>query len=304
VDAVRVALLLPNPDADPLEPVALAQSLVDAEPENAFLRYLLGLAHYRAQQFELATTELHETLTLSPAWEERRIAFPILAMTYHRLGRDAGARRALDDAARAIEDWTGQICQSNNVNWAVHQGVGNWPVRWWDWLECRLFYREAKLLIDRSPPSEDPRLHVIRARAFAGLQRTRMAIDEYDAAVAGLPDDSQIQFERFRTRGYYYGYRDWPQATREFAEARRLMPDQSVIWNFETISQLAAGNPQAYHQLCSEMLERFAATQDPRTARHRLSVWGGFTERFEFPLLYAEVAALIGGSASDAAIDN
>ena len=329
-------------------------------------------------------------------------------MTYHRLGRDADARRALDDAERAIEDWTGQICQSNNGNWPVNEGVGNWPVRWWDWLECRLFSREAKLLIDGLPPPEDPRLHVIRARAFAGLRRTGMAIDEYDAAIAGLPDDSQLQFERCRAGGYYYGYRDWPRAAREFAEARRLMPDQSHIWNFEAISHLGAGDPQAYKQLCAEMLDRFAATQDPRSAqnivfacvlapqavpdpaqlipvarvaarlhhgnsrvigaaccragqydeavhhleesarlnlprtwewcflamahhhlghtaeaqrclqsaarwsaeadrttpvnvRHGLLDWGGFTERFEFPLLYAEAAALIGVSQSDAA---
>ena len=406
VDAVRVALLLPDSDADPLESVALAQSLVDADPGNAFLRYLLGLAHYRAEQFEPAAAALHETLTLSPEWEAKRIAYPALAMTYHRLGRDADARRALDDAAQTIEDWTSQICQTNNVNWAVHQGVGNWPIYWWDWMECRLFYREAKLLIDGSAPPADPRLHVIRARAFAGLQRTRMAIDEYDAAVAGLPDDFQIQCERHRMRGYYYGYRDWPQAAREFAEARRLMPDQAKIRNFEAISQLAAGNSHLYQQLCAEMLDRFAATQDPHSAhdivfacvlrpdalpdpaklipvarvaarlhhgncrvigaaccragqyeeavrqleesaqlylprawewcflamaqhhlghaeeaqrclqaaarwiaeadrttpvdvRHNQLVWGGFTERLEFPLLYAEAAALIGGSESD-----
>ncbi|MBI3866101.1 MAG: protein kinase [Planctomycetia bacterium] len=409
VDAARVASLLPAADTDPLEPVALAQSLVDAEPANAFLRYLLGLTHYRAGQFEQAAAELNEALSMSPDWEARRLAYPVLAMTWHRLGRDADARRALADAARAIEVWTGQICQSNNGNWAIHQGVGQWPVRWWDWLECRLFYREARLLIDGSPPPEDPRLHVIRARAFAGLRRTRMALDEYEAAIAGLPDDPQLQFEQWRTRGYFYGYRDWPQAAREFAKARRQMPDQPLIWNFEAIAHLAAGNPQVYRQLCSEMLARFADTQDPRSAqdivcacvlrpqavpdpaqlislarvasgmhhgnrsvigaacfragqyeeavrqleeaarlnvprgwewsflamahhhlghtveaqrclqsaarwmaeadtsssvdmRHRRLIWGGFTERFEFPLLYAEAATLIGVTEADAAV--
>ncbi len=401
VDAVRVTVLLPAADADSLDSVALAQGLANAEPGNAYLRYLLGLAYYRAEQFEPAAAELRAALTLSPDWVERRIACPVLAITYHRLGRNADARRELDDAAQAIEDWTALICQSNNDNWPVNEGVGSWPVRWWDWVECRLFYREARRLIDGSAPPEDPRLHVIRARGFAGLRRTRLAIDEYDAAVSGLPDDAQIRFERCRTRGYYYGYRDWPQSAREFAQARRLMPDQSLIWNFEAISQLAAGDGDAYRRLCGEMLERFAATQDPRTAqnivfacvlqsnavpdpaqlipgarvaarmhhgnsrvigaaccragqydeavrqltesarlnlprswewcflamahhhlghtaeaqrclqsaalwiaeadrttpvdpRHCLLAWGGFTERFEFPLLYAEAAALIG----------
>ena len=235
-----------------------------------------------------------------------------------------------------------------------------------------------------------------------------MAVQAYDAAVALLPDDPQIEFESRRARGYLHGYRDWPQAACEFAVARRLMPDQSGIWNFEAVSQLAAGNREAYRQLCSEMLERFAATADPRMAQNvvfacvlesdavpnpsqliplghvadrlhhgnsrgvgaafyragqyeeavrqlEASVhlvtprswewcflamahhhsghtaeanrclqsaarwianadrtppadvrngpleWGGFTERFEFPLLYAEAAALIGSSQSNAA---
>jgi tetratricopeptide (TPR) repeat protein len=227
---------------------------------------LLGLALYRGGQFEQVDEKLQEALTIAPDWEARRMVFPIRAMTYHRLGHAADARKALAEAARVIDDWTSQICRTNNVNWAIHQGVGNWPVYWWDWLECQLFYREASLLIVGSSPPEDPRLHLIRARGFAGLRRAESAIDEYDAAIKGLPNDLQIQFERSRTLGYHFGYRDWARSAREFAEARRLMPDQAAIWNLEAISQLAAGNRKAYRQLCQEMLDRFSTTQDPFTA--------------------------------------
>src|SRR5207248_9392669 len=102
IDAVRVALMAPDPDADLLGLVELTQSLATVEPGDAYLRYLLGLAHYRAGQFEQADAELQQVLTISPEWEPRRMAFPIRAMTYHRLGRAADARSALNEAARAI----------------------------------------------------------------------------------------------------------------------------------------------------------------------------------------------------------
>jgi len=402
-DAVRVATLVPDPDVDYLDLAEMAQKLADEDRGNAFVRYLLGLAQFRAGHFEQADAELQQALTLWPSWEARRMAFAIRAMAYYRLGRAADARIALNEAARAIDDWTSQACQTNNVGWDIHQGVGSWPVAWWDWLECRLFYREASVLIDGVPPPEDPRLHLIRARAFAGLRHTGQAIEEYDAALAALPDDRQIQFERCRTRGYFYGYRDWRQSAREVAEARRLMPDLVKIWKYEAVANLAADNREGYRQVCTDLLDRFATTQDPSTANdvvvtcvlepdavlnphlllplgqlaaerhlgnsrvlgaacyragqyaeavrqlddsarlieprgwdlcflamahHRLGhveeaqhclqsaahwiaeanlqttvgfhyrqqVWGEFTERFEFPLLYAEGAALIGGS--------
>ena len=408
LDTARIAILLPDSDADPRDSVEVLQSLISQDPNNAFCRFVLGLAYYRAGLFEQAIAEMQQTLTLAPDWNARRIAYPTLAMSWHRLGRDTEARRALSEAALTIDEWTGQICAGNNGNWAVNQGVCHWPIYWWDWMQCCLLYREAKLLIDHFPPPADPRIYVLQARGLAALRRTTMAVVAYDAAVAQLPDDPQIEFESRRARGYLNGYRDWPQAAREFAAARRLMPDQTGIWNFEAVSQLAAGNREAYRQLCSQMLERFAATADPSMAQnvvfacvlesdavsnpsqliplgrvadrlhhgnsrvlgaayyragkyeeavrqleasvhlvtprswewcflamahHHLGhtaeanrclqsaarwianadrtpppdvrngplEWGGFTERFEFPLLYAEAAALIGSSQSNAA---
>jgi tetratricopeptide (TPR) repeat protein len=268
VDAVRAAVLRTDPEVDPRAPVDIAQGLVDAEPGSPFLRYLLGLAHYRAEEFEKAATQLHAALSL-PGWTAQRMALPGLAMASYRLGRDADARSTLDDAAKSIDEWTEQICRTDD-NWAVHQGVGVWPIPWWDWLECRLFYHEARLLIDGAAPPEDPRLHLIRARAFSGLRRTAQATEEYDAALAGLPDNPQVQFERFRTRGYYFSYRDWPRAAHEFAEARRIAPDQAPVWNFEAIARLAAGDLAAYQQLCAAMLDRFRETENPNCANNIL----------------------------------
>ena len=267
LDMVRTAALLPDPDANLDEQVELAQSLLAREPTHPFLHYVLGLAYYRANQFEPAITELREMLTLaSPDWSARHIAHPILAMTFHRLGREAEARDALNETTKAMDEWAEQICLSNNRHWRTNQGAGNWPILWWDWLECGLMYREAKLMIDHTAPPDDPRLHVLQARAWSGLRRTGMAIAQYDTALKLLPAERQVVCEMHRMQGYYYGYRDWPHAAREFSEARQLMPDDAGGWTFEAIAQLAAGNGDGYRQLCASIVERFAATEDPLTA--------------------------------------
>jgi hypothetical protein len=57
-------------------------------------------------------------------------------------------------------------------------------------------------------------------------------------------------------------------------------------------------------QRCLQSAARWIAEADRQTSadsRYGQPVWGGFTERFEFPLLYAEAATLIGASNADAA---
>src|SRR5207253_6192459 len=105
-------------------------------------------------------------------------------MAHHRQGRPAEARKALDEAARILDQWTRERYQSQGEHWVMQLGADAvWPVCWWDWLECHLCYREAKVLIDGSPPPDDPRLHVLRARAFAGLGWPEKSVAEYDASL-------------------------------------------------------------------------------------------------------------------------
>jgi hypothetical protein len=47
--------------------------------------------------------------------------------------------------------------------------VDTMPISWWDWLEFNILYREAKTLINASPPVEDPRLVAIYERALATI---------------------------------------------------------------------------------------------------------------------------------------
>jgi tetratricopeptide (TPR) repeat protein len=134
-------------------------------------------------------------------------------------------------------------------------------------LECQLYYREAKMLIDGAPPLDDQRLHVLRARAFAGLRWSEKAAEEYDAAMKLSTRDPRVRLEAHRNRGYWCaGLRQWGEAAAEFAEAGELQPDDSYLWRFRAVAHFAAGNADAYRQTCAAMLKRFEKTEDRQTA--------------------------------------
>jgi tetratricopeptide (TPR) repeat protein len=191
-------------------------------------------------------------------------------MARHRLGQAAEARQSLDAADRVLDHWTEQMYRSpGEIDWVHHLGAtGHWEVAWWDWLEAHLYYREAKLLIDGSPPPDDPRLHVLRARALAGLRRPSQAEVEYAEAFKRLPDDPQIALEVHRNRGYIHiGRRQWAQAASEFDQASELTPNDSMLWRFGVVAHLGAGEVTAYRQRCASLFARFESTHERDVAR-------------------------------------
>jgi Flp pilus assembly protein TadD len=142
-----------------------------------------------------------------------------------------------------------------------------WPVWWWHYLECQLYYREAKLLIDGSPPPDDPRLHVLRARAFALLRRNSAADVEYAAALNLRPEDPQVRLEAHCSAGYSAtGRRQWRRAADEFTKASELAPDDATLWRFRAVTLLGAEDVPAYRQTCLAMLQRFEKSTDLRVA--------------------------------------
>jgi serine/threonine protein kinase/Flp pilus assembly protein TadD len=266
-DAVRAGVLAPDADADPDQLVELAQNIVASDPGHVWYLYVLGIAHYRAGRYEEAVRWLRESLTGDPGWAARGINYPLLAMAHHRQGQAAEARQALDEAGRAIDQWTRERYHSGG-DWVTHLGAeAVWPIPWWDWLECQLYYREAKVLIDGAPPVDDPRLHVLRARAFAGLRWSERAAQEYDAALKLNPRDPQVRLEAHRNRGYWCtGLRQWGEAAAEFAKASELQPDDSHLRCFQAVAHFAAEDADSYRQTCAAMLVRFEKTEDRQTA--------------------------------------
>jgi eukaryotic-like serine/threonine-protein kinase len=160
MNLVRSCVQSPTPAVDPGDLARRAEEVVSRGPINWHL-YVAGIAHYRAGHYELAVQRLTESLKFVPNWKASPINYPVLAMALHRGKHDAEAREALASAAKAIDAWTEEMYRGP---------VGTMPIPWFDWLECRIYYREATILITGSPPPDDPRLHVIQERALAILR--------------------------------------------------------------------------------------------------------------------------------------
>jgi serine/threonine protein kinase/Flp pilus assembly protein TadD len=264
-ETVRSSLLVDDSAADLPQLVELSRLAVPSRPWS--MPYILGTAHYRAGQYDEAIRRLQAALLAQPKWPICLLSYPELAMAHHRLGHQAEARRALGEAAGILDRWT-EARYAGQGEYSVNT---DWPLPWWDYLECQLLYREAKLLIEGSPPPDDPRLHVVRARGLAGLDWVEQAISEFDAALRLSPHDPQIRLEAHRNRGkYFVKRRQWRDAAAEFAKASALRPDDACLWRYRAVAHFADGNAGAYRQTCTAMLERFAQTLDGATAANVL----------------------------------
>jgi eukaryotic-like serine/threonine-protein kinase len=268
-EIVRSSLLVVDAAADLPQLVELSREALPSRPHS--MRYLLGTAQYRAGQYDEAVQRLQSAATQAE-WPIGLLGYPALAMAHHRLGHETEARHALGEAARILDRWT-QERYADQGKYSVIQPGGDaaWPLAWWDYLECQLRYREAKLLIDGTPPPDDPRLHVLRARGLAGLDRVEQAASEFEAALRLSPQDPQVLLEAHRSRGMCgVKRRQWHDAAAEFAKAALLRPDDACLWRYQAVAHFANGDEGALRQTCTAALDRFAKTEDRGTAANVL----------------------------------
>ncbi len=128
--------------------------------------YVVGLAHFRSERYDEAIDCLRESLDSS--WSARQIALPVLAMACHRSGKSDEAQTALASAEQAINEWAEAMDRD---------AAGSLPIPWFDWIECLVLYREARILITGFAPPDNPRLRSFEQRGVA-------LIEAGDAAVA------------------------------------------------------------------------------------------------------------------------
>jgi Flp pilus assembly protein TadD len=137
----RTLVMVPHPVCPPHRAVELADMDKPGQPKkkNPYQLHTLGLAHYRAGQYEQAIRRLNECLNGHPRWCAG-LNWLVLAMAYQRLGKTGEARQALDKALR----WGDQLAQNqppgapNAIRVEVH-----------NWLAYNILRREAEAQLER-----------------------------------------------------------------------------------------------------------------------------------------------------------
>jgi tetratricopeptide (TPR) repeat protein len=128
----RTCALTPKPVVDAARLIQWAEQAVTSAPKKAWYLHALGLAHYRAGEFERAIARIEES---DKAGWENGLNPLVLAMAHHRLGHKEEARRWLEKALQVIDQRTpGQP-----------QAPVGMPAP--DWVEIQVLRREAEALV-------------------------------------------------------------------------------------------------------------------------------------------------------------
>jgi serine/threonine protein kinase/Flp pilus assembly protein TadD len=136
----RICSLAPGAAPDPARVVQIAERAVRTEPVAHHL-HALGLAHYRAGQFDEAIKQLQRSA--EGKWNGRVASWLVLAMAHQRLGHADEARRWFDLAVRWIAK-NGLEAPGGSVD----------PLRSLhphDALACLVLRREAETLLGLQP---------------------------------------------------------------------------------------------------------------------------------------------------------
>ncbi len=124
------------------------------------LLYVAGLAHYRAGNAEQAIEYLRESARPHPQEPSEAVAYPVLAMAYHRMGQSEEAHAAITEAQKAFDRWLDAMEETS---------VGAPPQPWSDFIEFDLLYGEAANMLSVSRLNEDSRLAALKQRALNAI---------------------------------------------------------------------------------------------------------------------------------------
>jgi serine/threonine protein kinase/Flp pilus assembly protein TadD len=272
-ELVRASVLGPDPDADMLQMIEIVEKMAAAQSGGSwFVRYIRGVAYYRAERYQEAEASLRAIHDIDNKPWAAGLLYPAHAMAQHRLGRQADARRTMEESRRVWGEWTNLRYQWQGGNPAVHRGAtATWPFGWWDWLEFQQYHREASLLIDGELPAEDYRLHMLRARSLSALRRAALADVEYSKALRLAPDDPTTRLEVHRNRGHaHVDSRQWREAAAEFSRASELETKNSLLLFDAAVAFLAAEDIDSYRHTCGILMDGFERSDNRDAVLHAL----------------------------------
>ncbi len=149
--AARICLLAPNEVTDAQRLISLAEEAVEGIPSAGHYRHVLGLAQYRAGQFDEAVRNLQRSMESVPKWTGHVCNWFALALAHHRLGQADVARQWFNKAETWMQQTMGDApFKSSDFKLHPH-----------DWLAAHLLWREAKSVLDAGtgaqiPPVDNP----------------------------------------------------------------------------------------------------------------------------------------------------
>ena len=132
----RACGLAPDAVPDPNVPIRLLTRIVAATRTAPHL-HALGLAHYRAGEYDQAVNRLEESGKVSAAWDQATCANGfVLAMAHHRQNRPEKARDILKATVARLERGEQEA-----------RAPVTFPATLVEWLSCQILRREAEALI-------------------------------------------------------------------------------------------------------------------------------------------------------------
>jgi len=215
----------------------------------------LGMAYYRAGEFQRAAAALEESLAINANYN-RPWVYSALAMARHQLGNPEEAAAALMKARSAWDE---------RVAAMLAGGLGHWPDGpWYDAVYAEWLYKEAHTLVQGSPPPEHPRCLVLRGRALEAVGREAEARTALHEAFALAPDDLMIRIQALppisRADAYAQALADLRVFLKEHPQqplaARLALAQRDLQWGGP---QASAGQFQAAAEAFAEAATGFEA---------------------------------------------
>ena len=181
-DVASALVISAASDVEPSRAVALAERAV-ADNKLVWRVAYLGMACYRAGEFERAVAALEESLAIAADWNPCWVQ-SALAMAWHRQGNREDAAVALERAHSAQQERAEDML-------AVPVGSWSWP--WWDTAYAELLYKEAWALIHGLAPPDDAPVLVLRGRGLELIGQVDEAHAEFAKAFAIQPGNLLIR---------------------------------------------------------------------------------------------------------------